>query len=105
MTNPQKGVLTKADLAEKVFNKLGFSQRRSMELVELVLEEMKQHLEQGQDVKISGFGKFTVRDKRARLGRNPQTNEAIEISARKVVTFKPSEVLKEALASTPSNED
>ncbi len=65
-----------------------------------MLEEIKLKLEQGRIVKISGFGKFSVQEKSPRIGRNPQTNEAIEISARKVVKFKPSDVLKNAMAPT-----
>ena len=65
----------------------------------MVFETMKETLEQGEKIKISGFGNFEVRDKRARVGRNPQTGEVIEISARRVLTFKPSQVLKNALTS------
>lgn len=93
--------MTKADLVEAVHTKVGFSKRESAEIVEMVFNTMKDTLEQGEKIKISGFGNFEVRDKRARVGRNPQTGEVIEISARRVLTFKPSQVLKNALNTSP----
>src|SRR3989338_10232235 len=93
----QEGTLTKADIIESVYSKIGFSKKESAEIVELVLETMKQTLEKGEKIKISGFGNFVVRKKRPRIGRNPQTGEEIEISARQVLTFRPSQVLKAAL--------
>lgn len=95
--NQSQGTLTKADIVEKVHEKIGFSKKDSSEIVERVFELIKQTLEKGEHVKISGFGKFDVRSKRARRGRNPQTGEEIEISARRVLTFKPSQLLKDAL--------
>lgn len=89
--------MTKAELVELVHEKIGFSKRESTDLVELIFELVKETLERGERVKLSGFGNFEVRDKRARIGRNPQTGDAIEISARRVLTFKPSQVLKQAL--------
>jgi integration host factor subunit alpha len=89
--------MTKADLVERVYNNLGLPKRDSSELVELAFEIIKETLERGEDIKISGFGLFVVRQKRARRGRNPQTGEELEITPRKVVSFKPSFVLKEAL--------
>lgn len=89
--------MTKADLVEAVHNKVGFSKRESADIVEMVFNTMKDTLAIGEKIKISGFGNFEVRDKRARVGRNPQTGEVIEISARRVLTFKPSQVLKNAL--------
>src|SRR5512145_1127784 len=89
--------MTKADLVEAVHGKIGFSKRESADIVEMVFDTMKDTLAVGEKIKISGFGNFEVRDKRARVGRNPQTGEVIEISARRVLTFKPSQVLKNAL--------
>lgn len=90
--------MTKADIVESVYEKLGgFSKKESAEIVELVFETMKDTLGKGEKIKISGFGNFVVRRKRERIGRNPQTGEEIKISARKVLTFKPSQVLKNAL--------
>ncbi len=86
--------LTKADLIEKVYEKIGFSKREASELVELVFKEIKGKLVEGDKVKISGFGNFTVKDKKPRKGRNPQTGDQITISGRRVLTFKPSQVLK-----------
>ena len=91
--------MTKADIVESVYNKVGFSKKESAEIVELVFHTMKETLEQGEKIKISGFGNFIVREKNARIGRNPQTGEVIEISARRVLTFRPSQVLKSALNS------
>lgn len=85
---------TKADLVEGLFTKMGYSKKEGAELVELVFEAIKDKLSNGQKIKISGFGNFVVREKRSRVGRNPQTGEQIEISARRVVTFKPSQVLR-----------
>ncbi|MDF1563492.1 MAG: integration host factor subunit alpha [Deltaproteobacteria bacterium] len=89
--------MTKADIVESVYNKVGFSKKESAEIVELVFQTMKETLEAGEKIKISGFGNFIVREKNARIGRNPQTGEVIEISARRVLTFRPSQVLKSAL--------
>ncbi|MEW5848773.1 MAG: integration host factor subunit alpha [Myxococcota bacterium] len=89
--------MTKAEIIEAVYEKIGFSKRDSAEIVELVFDTIKETLEQGHKIKISGFGNFVVREKKPRIGRNPQTGEEIEISARRVLTFKPSQVLKNAL--------
>lgn len=89
--------MTKADLVEAVHATVGFSKKESSDIVELVFDTMKETLEQGEKIKISGFGNFEIRDKRSRIGRNPQTGEVIEISARRVLTFKPSQVLRAAL--------
>ena len=90
--------MTKSDLIEVVHRKVGLSKQEATDIVEMILDVMKQTLERGEKIKISGFGNFEVRDKRARKGRNPQTGEVMEISARRVVTFKPSKVLKNALS-------
>lgn len=92
--------MTRAELVQAVHEKLpGQSKQVAGEIVETVLESIKLMLEAGEDVKISGFGKFQVREKRARKGRNPQTGEEITISARRVISFKPSPVLKMAVNS------
>lgn len=93
----ERSTMTKADIVEKVYEKIGFSKKESSELVELVFNTLKGTLEDGQKVKISGFGNFIVREKRERIGRNPQTGEQIKISARRVLTFRPSQVLKAML--------
>ena len=89
--------MTKADLVETIYNRVGFSKKESAELVEAVFDEIKRALVAGEKVKFSGFGNFLVRDKNARKGRNPQTGEEIELEARRVLTFKPSLVLKNLL--------
>lgn len=89
--------MTKADLVEVIHEKVGFSKKEAAEIVELIFDTIKETLENGEKIKISGFGNFEVRDKRSRVGRNPQTGEVIEICARRVLTFKPSQVLKNAL--------
>ncbi len=86
--------MTKADIVESVYEKVGFSKKESADVVEAVFDAMKRNLEKGDKVKISGFGNFIVRDKKPRVGRNPQTGEEIEICARRVLTFRPSQVLK-----------
>ena len=86
--------MTKADLVDTIYEKVGFSKKEGAELVDLVFDTIKNQLSDGQKIKISGFGNFLVREKRSRVGRNPQTGEAIEISARRVVTFRPSQVLR-----------
>ncbi|OGP13765.1 MAG: integration host factor subunit alpha [Deltaproteobacteria bacterium RIFCSPLOWO2_02_FULL_50_16] len=89
--------MTKAEIIETIYNKIGFSKKESADIVELVFDTIKETLEKGEKIKISGFGNFVVRTKKPRIGRNPQTGEEIEISARKVLTFRPSQVLKSAL--------
>ena len=86
--------LTKADLAEHLFTELGLSKRDAKEMVEAFFEEIRSALEQGEQVKISGFGNFELRNKGERPGRNPKTGEDIPISARRVVTFRPGQKLK-----------
>jgi integration host factor subunit alpha len=89
--------MTKAEIVDRVYQKVGFSKKESSEIVDLVFEIVKETLERSENIKISGFGSFVLRKKRARRGRNPQTGEEIEISPRKVLTFKPSLVLKKAI--------
>jgi len=89
--------MTKNDIVQNVHDKLGFSKKDSAKMVEHVFEIMKDNLARGEKIKISGFGSFAVRGKKARKGRNPQTGEEILISARKVLTFKASQILKKVL--------
>lgn len=89
--------MTKAEIVEQIYEKIGFSKKESADIVELVFDTIKDTLSKGEKIKISGFGNFVVRQKRSRVGRNPQTGETIEITARKVLTFRPSQVLKSAL--------
>lgn len=93
----EKSTVTKADIVEKVYQKIGFSKKEASELVELVFDQLKNTLCAGEKVKISGFGNFVVRSKNERIGRNPQTGDQIKISARRVLTFRPSQVLKAIL--------
>ena len=95
--------LTKADFSERLFDELGLNKREAKEMVELFFEEIKNSLETGEQVKISGFGKFELRDKNSRPGRNPKTGQEIPITARRVVTFRSGQKLKarvEAYAGT-----
>lgn len=87
--------ITKADIVEKVYKDAGVSKKEAQDLVDLVFNVIKDTLSKGEKVKISGFGNFSIRDKATRVGRNPQTGESMNISARRVLTFKPSQILKE----------
>jgi integration host factor subunit alpha len=90
--------MTKADIIERVYDNLGaLSKKESAEIVEMVFETIKLTLAQGEKIKVSGFGNFVVREKKARIGRNPQTGIEIRISPRRVLTFKPSQVLKNSI--------
>ena len=89
--------MTKADIVSSVYEKVGFSKKEAVRVVETIFDILKEALERGEKVKISGFGNFVVRNKRARRGRNPQTGGDIEISSRKILTFKPSQFLKNEL--------
>ena len=93
--------MTKADIVEMIYERVGFSKKESAELVETVFDVIKEALVNGEKVKFSGFGNFIVREKNARKGRNPQTGAEIQLEARRVLTFKPSLVLKNELNSTP----
>ncbi|UUO25058.1 integration host factor subunit alpha [Colwellia sp. M166] len=86
--------LTKAEVAEHLFEKVGLSKRDAKDMVEVFFEEIRETLETGEQVKLSGFGNFDLRVKSERPGRNPKTGEDIPISARKVVTFRPGQKLK-----------
>jgi integration host factor subunit alpha len=98
---PEGVSVTKADIIESVYEKVGFSKKEAADVVEMVFDTIKETLERGEKIKISGFGNFIVRDKKSRVGRNPQTGQEIEISARRVLTFRPSQVLKNALNGMP----
>jgi len=86
--------LTKAEVAENLYEKVGLSKRDAKDMVEIFFEEIRETLESGEQVKLSGFGNFDLRVKSERPGRNPKTGEDIPISARKVVTFRPGQKLK-----------
>ena len=86
--------LTKAEVAEHLFEKVGLNKRDAKEMVEVFFEDIRETLESGEQVKLSGFGNFDLREKSERPGRNPKTGEDIPISARKVVTFRPGQKLK-----------
>lgn len=89
--------MTKADLIENVYLKTGFSKKEAAVIIEGVLDLIKSTLENGEMIKVPGFGSFVVQNKATRHGRNPQTGEALEISSRKILTFKPSQILKGAV--------
>ena len=96
--NESEGDMTKAEIIEAVYDKCGgLSKKEAGEVVESIFNTIKEALEAGEKIKASGFGNFLVRDKTARTGRNPQTGEEITISSRRVLTFKPSQVLKKSL--------
>ena len=86
--------LTKADLADMLFEELGLNKREAREIVEMFYAEISEALEKSDNVKISGFGNFELREKNSRPGRNPKTGEEVAISARRVVTFKPGQKLR-----------
>jgi len=86
--------LTKADLVETLHNSLGLNKREAKDFVDLFFEELRTTLEQGEEIKLSGFGNFQLRDKNERPGRNPRTGEVIPVTARRVVTFRAGQKLK-----------
>ena len=89
--------LTKANIVDAIHNDLGFPKNRSAELIEILLEQIKSTLENGEDVLISGFGKFCVKNKKERRGRNPATGDDMMLSQRQVVTFRCSHLLREKI--------
>lgn len=91
--------LTRMDLSEAVFREVGLSRNESAQLVESVLDHMSDALVEGEQVKISSFGTFSVREKSARVGRNPKTGEEVPINPRSVLTFRPSHLMKDRVAS------
>ncbi|MEO9686025.1 MAG: integration host factor subunit alpha [Marinomonas sp.] len=92
------GTLTRADLAETINRKMGFSRSESLDMVESILDKMTGALAKGENVKISGFGSFVLRDKRERVGRNPKTGVEVPITPRRVMTFRASQLLKEQVS-------
>ncbi len=93
------GTLTRADLAETINRKMGLSRAESLEMVEEILDQMSDAMARGENVKISGFGSFILRDKRERIGRNPKTGIEVPITPRRVMTFRASQLLKEHVAN------
>ena len=96
--------LTKADMAEHLFEELGLNKREAKEMVELFFEKIRTALERGEQVKLSGFGNFDLREKKQRPGRNPKTGEEIPITARRVVTFRPGQKLKSRVEAYAGSE-
>ena len=97
--------ITKADMAEKLFDELGLNKREAKEMVDIFFEEIRQCLTEQEQVKLSGFGNFDLREKRQRPGRNPKTGEEIPISARRVVTFRPGQKLKVQVEAYNADEE
>ena len=91
--------LTKADLSEILFDRVGLNKREAKDMVEAFFEEIRNALENGDSIKLSGFGNFELRKKSERPGRNPKTGEEVAISARRVVTFRPGQKLKDRVES------
>lgn len=89
--------ITKADIVERIYEKVGFSKKEAAEIVDSIFEVVKKSLEAGNKIKISGFGTFNIHDKSARRGRNPQTGETITIRGRRVLGFKASPILKNSM--------
>ena len=92
------GTLTRADLAETINRKMGFSRAESLDMVESILRHMCAAMSHGENVKISGFGSFVLRDKKERIGRNPKTGVEVPITPRRVMTFRASQLLKQRIA-------
>ena len=97
--------LTKADMVEHLYEELGLNKREAKDLVEMFFEEIRASLGKGQNVKLSGFGNFMLRDKTQRPGRNPKTGEEIPVAARRVVTFRPGQKLKQRVEIYAGNTD
>ena len=97
--------LTKADIVENLNNEIGLNKREAKELVDMLFNDIKDFLSEGYEVKLSGFGNFQLRDKSSRPGRNPRTGEDVEISARRVVTFKSGQKLKESVKILTNESD
>ncbi|HMT94496.1 MAG: integration host factor subunit alpha [Thiothrix sp.] len=97
--------LTKADMVEHLYEELGLNKREAKDLVEMFFEEVRLALGQGQNVKLSGFGNFMLRDKTQRPGRNPKTGEDIPVDARRVVTFRPGQKLKQRVEAYAGSAD
>jgi integration host factor subunit alpha len=97
--------LTKSDIVEDLNNEIGLNKREAKELVDMFFNDIKNLLSEGYEVKLSGFGNFQLRNKSARPGRNPRTGENVEVSARKVVTFKSGQKLKESVKALTNEPD
>ena len=97
--------ITRADLSEAVYQRLGLSRTESASLVEMVLQEISQAIERGETVKLSSFGSFVVRSKGERIGRNPKTGVEVPITPRRVMVFKPSNILKSRINGAPPTKD
>jgi len=97
--------LTKSDIVEDLNNEIGLNKREAKELVDMFFNDIKDLLSKGHEVKLSGFGNFQLRDKSSRPGRNPRTGEDVEISARRVVTFKSGQKLKESVKTLTNESD
>ena len=97
--------LTKSDIVEDLNNEIGLNKREAKELVDMLFDYIKNLLSEGHEVKLSGFGNFQLRDKSSRPGRNPRTGEDVEISARRVVTFKSRQKLKESVKALTNEPD
>jgi integration host factor subunit alpha len=89
--------MTKADLVDRIFEKIGLSKKEAQEIIEILFDTMKQTFVEGESIKISGFGTFNVRQKMARRGRNPKTGDDLEINPRKVISFRASNQIKSAI--------
>jgi integration host factor subunit alpha len=89
-----KRSLIRADIAEAIYQKIGLSRNESADMVGTILDEISESLEDGKNVKITSFGSFTVRNKRQRIGRNPKTGEEVPITPRRVLSFRPSHILR-----------
>jgi len=96
------GTVTRADLSEAVYREIGLSRTESSELVEAVIDHISEALLRGESVKLAGFGTFSLRDKKQRIGRNPKTGEAVPITPRRVLVFKASQVMRERVDSALS---
>jgi integration host factor subunit alpha len=97
--------ITKADLANTLFDELGLNKREAKEFVELFFEKIRQSLESGESVKLSGFGGFSIREKSSRPGRNPKTGEAVPVCARRVVTYRASQKVKDQVGANTDRID
>jgi len=97
--------LTKSDIVEDLNNEIGLNKREAKEIVDSLFDNIKNKLEKGHEVKLSGFGNFQLKNKSPRPGRNPRTGENVEITARKVVTFKSGQKLKEAVKTLSSDSE
>lgn len=100
-----RGTVTRADLTEAIYREIGLSRSESAELVEAVIDNIIDALLRGESVKLAGFGTFSLRDKAERMGRNPKTGKAVPITSRRVLAFKPSQVVRERVDSALSNKN